>query len=481
MKKTLILLLLAINGALCAQEFTDLTGDYLGQTPPGDTPVVFAPGIVSTDGCEHSIPVFSPDGNEVFWWAGDVKTMKRIGDRWTSPTVTTYRGSLSYSIDGKRLYFTRTGPYPDHPSFGYYIEKQGNIWSEPSNIGILPRFSELKAICALSISQNGTLYFQGDTVGMLRNADQRTYRSKLLNGEYTKPELLPPSISLESGHPFIAPDEDYLIFSSDRTGNLGRGDLYISFHNLSTDTWSEPMNMGRPINTSSCERYAGLSHDGKYLFFTRRVEGPGFNFDIFWIRTDAVLPVPNGTVFNATLGTRFSSIETAIRLAQSGDTIIVEPGVYQESITFDKDVTLQSVDPNDPYYIGGTIIQGDPNEPVITLNNNTEACTIAGLTLRTGSVGVSGAATNATFHNCRIMDNVNHGMDLIGSSPLLSHCLITANGKCGIAMQVRPASPGRGGLPEIPCEPLIENCYIVDNNNLSLVGGQPVVVESLIQ
>jgi L-ascorbate metabolism protein UlaG (beta-lactamase superfamily) len=48
--------------------FHKLTGDYLGQTPPGDTPLVFARGIVSTDDLEHSAPAFSPDGNEVFWF-----------------------------------------------------------------------------------------------------------------------------------------------------------------------------------------------------------------------------------------------------------------------------------------------------------------------------------------------------------------------------------------------------------------------------
>ena len=49
--------------------------------------------------------------------------------------------------------------------------------------------------------------------------------------------------------PFIAPDESYLIFTSDRKGNFGGGDLYISFHNIDTDTWTEPINMGAPINT----------------------------------------------------------------------------------------------------------------------------------------------------------------------------------------------------------------------------------------
>lgn len=70
MKKNIFLLVFVLNSFSFAQnpkEFTDLKGDYLGQTPPDDTPVVFAPGIVSTDDLEHSPAIFSPDGNEVYW------------------------------------------------------------------------------------------------------------------------------------------------------------------------------------------------------------------------------------------------------------------------------------------------------------------------------------------------------------------------------------------------------------------------------
>ncbi len=45
--------------------FPKLTGPYLGQEPPGDTPVLFAPGIIST-GKEHSAAMFTPDGG-VLW------------------------------------------------------------------------------------------------------------------------------------------------------------------------------------------------------------------------------------------------------------------------------------------------------------------------------------------------------------------------------------------------------------------------------
>ena len=184
---------------------------------------------------------------------------------------------------------------------------------------------------------------------------------------------------------------------------------------------------------------------------------------------------PNGPIENKTTGERFSIIQYAIERAEPNDAIKMEPAIYNESIVLDRDILLQSLDPNDPYYIGGTIIQGDTSTPVITLENNTNACETAGLTIRTGTVGVHGTATDAVLRNCRIMDNFTHGMELFQlSSPLLNNCLITANGQTGITMH---ATVGRGNPT---CEPVIDNCIIVDNGNAAIDGGDPVIVDSLI-
>ena len=274
---------------------------YFGQTPPGDSAIIFAPGIISTDYTEHCTPEFSKDGNEVYWWVCMVPgnnsqltnpgmTMKRIDNRWTSPAESSFRGKVSFSVDGERLFFTRNGSYPDYPSNGYYVEKKDSGWGEPMDLGIVSRFPELKAVSCISVTQQGTLYFSGDTVGKLRHVDMRIYRSQLVNGEYVKPELLPTSINLSpfnNGTPFIAPDESYLIFSSNRSGGTGKLDLYISFRIPEMDSWSEPINMGNTINSTKDERYAGLSPDGEYLFFTRLV-APRFNYDVFWISTSII-------------------------------------------------------------------------------------------------------------------------------------------------------------------------------------------------
>ncbi len=195
-----------------------------------------------------------------------------------------------------------------------------------------------------------------------------------------------------------------------------------------------------------------------------------------WMSQNGFMSDPDGPVANTNSGTCYYSPQCAIYDANTGDTLVLQPGIYSENLTLEQDLTLQSVDPNDPFYIGGTIIQGDQQEPVLTLSNNTSACTLAGLTLRAGSVGVQGTATQATLLNCRLMDNGTHGMELFDESTCqLSHCLITANGQNGIMMHEKT------GRQTVYCEPVIEHCVIADNGGASWVGGIPAVTESLIQ
>lgn len=66
---------------------------------------------------------------------------------------------------------------------------------------------------------------------------------------------------------FITYDQNYLIFTSDRNGGQGNCDLWVS--QREGDRWSDPENMGAPVNTPGYEGFASLSPDGKTLYFTR--------------------------------------------------------------------------------------------------------------------------------------------------------------------------------------------------------------------
>jgi hypothetical protein len=277
------------------------TIDYFGQTPPGNTPVVFAPGIVSISGIiEHSAPAFSPDGNEVFWWVNRTApnfedwvcsgmTTRHIGDSWTTPEVSPYGGVPVFSVDGKRLYYELLQPACDGKSEGpYFVEKQGDNWSEQKNLGLVTRFPELQFACNVTFANNGTLYFVGYAAGLWNNYG--IYRTELINGEYAKPELLTPSINALGGirnwTPFIAPDESYLIFSSSRgTSEYDQGDLFVCFRQPDK-SWTDAVSLGKTINSNQQEQFPAVSPDGKYLFFMRWT--PDNDEDVFCVSSSII-------------------------------------------------------------------------------------------------------------------------------------------------------------------------------------------------
>jgi len=287
------------QGILLAQnvEQTDsmshLKGDYLGQSLPGERPVLFARGIVSTDDKEHWAPRFSPDGNEVFWWSirqeredkwlDFHQTMRCIGGRWTAAEVSPFAGAPIFSPDGKRLYFASAQEGDDLT----FVERQGKGWSKPQPVGLVSRFPAVRFAYFPAIAGNGTLYFMGYLDGQFANLG--IYRSEYTNGAYAKPELLPLNINTRGGTrnwtPFIAPDESYLLFCSTRgLPESDQGDLVISFRQPD-GSWTDPVSLGEPINSGELERFPAVTPDGKYLFFTRDTNLPGYVYDedVYWV------------------------------------------------------------------------------------------------------------------------------------------------------------------------------------------------------
>jgi Tol biopolymer transport system component len=250
-------------------DFPVLEGPYLGQKPPGDTPEIFAPGVVSTRFDEH-IAFFSPDGNELFFRLLDAPhsvalVMKQEDGRWTRPQILPftehYGAKFTLSPDGNTIVFGSNRPLsgegePTENHNFWKVRRTETGWGEPELLleidGGYP-----------SISNQGDLYFYSDSLGGFGGGD--IFVSRLVDGRYQEPENLGDAINTQSyeNDPFIAPDESYLIFSSTQTP---RQDLYISYRR--TDgSWTQAINMGETINAVAMV-CASVTPDGKYLFFS---------------------------------------------------------------------------------------------------------------------------------------------------------------------------------------------------------------------
>ena len=75
--------------------------------------------------------------------------------------------------------------------------------------------------------------------------------------------------------PFLHPDMKTLYFSSDGHGGLGNYDVYKSTRQGEDcwDCWSEPINMGKEINTIDNDWGYTISTDGNNAYFAKKVKG----------------------------------------------------------------------------------------------------------------------------------------------------------------------------------------------------------------
>jgi Tol biopolymer transport system component len=270
------------SGQLLPADSSALTGAYLGQTPPDTTPIAFAPEFI-LDGV-HSAPAFTPDGNSVYWSRYYTPEGKRsrtqhiftssIQDgRWAAPQLASFSGEYSdggpfITPDGTRLFFYSSRPASPggEPADEYiadiwYMERSDSEWGEPQRLAL----NSDKHEGMPSVAADGTLYFQSNRQGVRGIFD--IFVSEPAEGVYSAATNIGPPIT--SGQiefaPFIAPDESYIIFTYNN--RPGRNGMNISFRQ--TDgTWSEPVVMKRLSDVGSVQRFPGLSHDGKYLFFT---------------------------------------------------------------------------------------------------------------------------------------------------------------------------------------------------------------------
>jgi len=284
MKKPLFsfCLLMITAFAMNAQpsDFPKLTGPYLGQKPPGPTPEVFAPGVVST--CLDELnSVFFPDGREFYFCvrnmgASSLFVMKCADGVWGRPEPLPFAGpyddiDVSLSPDGRQLFFCSNRPVaaggpPKEDHDIWMCERQGATWGPPVRLGDAvnsPR-EDFYPIATKSM----TLYFNSQRGGPGTND---IYMCRWVDGQYSPAEKLGPEINTDRREfdAFVSPDERFIIFSSERPGDDRFGDLYISFR-AEGQAWAPAVNMGKGINGFGPEFGTVLSPDGKFLLFTRQ-------------------------------------------------------------------------------------------------------------------------------------------------------------------------------------------------------------------
>ena len=295
-------LLLAVGSVLsfAAAVQVPAPSPYMGQPVPGMTPVLFAPGVVSTDAIELN-GVFTPDMREFFFARGSggepptIFHSRLTGGAWSAPReLPVYPGQaralavdMAVSPDGNELFFLgnyrpseATGP----PSTDIWRSRRVNgAWST-AEIVPAPVSTDAGEVYPTVVG-DGSLYFISNRPGGMGSTS--VYRAQRIGGgSFAAPVLVPAPINSEFGvgDPFVSPDEKYMIFVSRRPPNLGAGDLFISFRR-SDGGWGDPVHLGDTVNTDKTDFCPFVTPDGKYFFFSRRhtVDGKVTAGDVYWM------------------------------------------------------------------------------------------------------------------------------------------------------------------------------------------------------
>ena len=272
--------LLVLKGAdTRGPEFPVLRGPYFGQKPPGKTAEKFAPPVFTTRYNVHGNVVFSPDGKEAYWSVqnfgkpkrGAILESKIENGKWTLPRLAFFSqegffdGEPFISPDGKKLYFNSARPLekggnPDKINI-WVMGRGPDGWSEPKP---LPEaINSTPGIhWQMSVDRWGNLYFDTGIPGGFGYSD--IYYSKYEKGEYHQIVNLGPIINGSGSevNPYIAPDGSYLIVSTEGAVTL--------FSRKKNGTWTSGTDLTSLLGMQG--QSPMVSHDGKYLFFTDRLE-----------------------------------------------------------------------------------------------------------------------------------------------------------------------------------------------------------------
>lgn len=265
--------------------------------------------IINTANPEYS-PVISIDGSTLFFTSkrlrADSTNFEQISyengqhyediyvsyrdreGKWTEPTYLGFcrprrnDASISSSADGQTVFV-----YQDiNGGDIYYSEISDTAYKNIQPFPAAELNTEYWESHATISNDQNYLYFVSDRPGGLGGRD--IYRlKKLPNGEWSKAYNLGPTINSEFDEesPFLGVDNKTMYFSSNGPKSMGGFDIFVTQID-EEDNWSEPINMGYPLNTVDDDIFYTTTADGRTGYYSsEKLNGQG-DKDIYTVYGD---------------------------------------------------------------------------------------------------------------------------------------------------------------------------------------------------
>jgi outer membrane protein OmpA-like peptidoglycan-associated protein len=265
-------------------------------------------------------PVLSADQNTLFFtsrkpettggkkddegnFMEDIYTSERTASGWSkavnigAPINTDENeATVGISPDGQTILI-----YKDDNGDGniYSTSLDGDVWTAPVKLNgnINTKYWEPSAF----ISADGnTLYFASNRPGGYGGRDLYTSK-RTPEGDWGKAVNMGPKINTpyDEDAPFIHPNGILLSFSSNGHNTMGGFDVFNSLL-LDDGTWSDPINVGYPVNTTDDDIFYVISPDNRKAYFSSFREGGAGEKDNYMVtfldRKEAPLTLIRGVV-----------------------------------------------------------------------------------------------------------------------------------------------------------------------------------------
>lgn len=278
-------------------------------------------------------PTVSADGNLLFFirqnhpYNTKVNSVPNSQDIWFSERDTTgkwseavhlgfplntseYNAVFWISPDNNRILIRNAfidGDYFGNGVSMCYLTKYGN-WSKPQMLKI-KNYEKYDR----GNQYGATMANDGQTLLLYMSEFKDSYKNDIYvcflqqDGSWSEPKSLGKKINLANYNemtPYMASDGETLYFSSDRPGGIGNNDIWKSTRLDKTwQKWSDPVNMGSPINTPEWDAFFTLDAGGEYAYMTTGLDTYGAT-DIVKIKLlEKEKPNPvllvSGNVYNA--------------------------------------------------------------------------------------------------------------------------------------------------------------------------------------
>ena len=207
-------------------------------------------------------------------------------------------GASCISPDGKYLIFTSCHRDDGFGSCDLYWSKRiGESWTKPRNFGspVNTRFWESQPTFA---ADGKTIFFVSNRPGGVGGKD--IWKTTMIEeGVFSEPVNLGKPINTPADEitPFFHPNGTTLYFASTGHRGMGGEDLFYSTLNPD-DSWSEPVNLGYPINTIDNEMGLIVNAMGDKAFISINKKDGFGSLDLYWFEMpEALRPKPSVTYF----------------------------------------------------------------------------------------------------------------------------------------------------------------------------------------